>query len=93
MACAVLFPEGGGQNSDRGSLTQLSPEGSVSGEPSAVREVLRRNLAAVHFVAAPFEVGSRVRVQLDDEHRRDLMCQHTGQHVRLEPAERLPNSD
>ncbi|KAL8279570.1 hypothetical protein RQP46_008132 [Phenoliferia psychrophenolica] len=77
----VLFPEGGGQNSDRGHLSLLSPEGQLSGEPVAVREVLRRNLNAVHFVAAPFDVGTKVRVTIDEDYRRDVMCQHTGQHL------------
>ncbi|KAK4699223.1 misacylated tRNA(Ala) deacylase, partial [Phenoliferia sp. Uapishka_3] len=78
---SVLFPEGGGQNSDQGTLQLLSPEGTVEGAPANVREILRRNLNAVHFVSAAFPVGSRVRVQLDVERRRDLMCQHTGQHL------------
>lgn len=79
----VLFPEGGGQNSDSGRLVPLvEGQDGQSGEPAIVRQVLRRNLDAVHYVSKPIEVGTKVRVEVDMERRRDLMDQHTGQHVR-----------
>lgn len=49
-----------------------------------VRDVQRRNLDAVHYVSKPVTVGSTVLVKLDVDRRRDLMCQHTGQHVSRE---------
>ncbi|KAM0751105.1 ThrRS/AlaRS common domain-containing protein [Meredithblackwellia eburnea MCA 4105] len=72
----VLFPEGGGQPSDFGTLTPLS-----GGDPVRVASVVRRNLSAVHTVGKAFEVGEKVLVKVDEERRKDLMCQHTGQHL------------
>ncbi|POY71709.1 hypothetical protein BMF94_5301 [Rhodotorula taiwanensis] len=80
----VLFPEGGGQPSDTGRIIPLvEGQGSsaAAGEPAQVRQVIRRNLDAVHFVSKPLEVGSQVRLEVDMERRRDLMDQHTGQHL------------
>lgn len=85
LADTVLFPEGGGQPSDTGRIVPLLPDGQgPSGEEAAavVRQVIRRNLDAVHFVSKPFEVGTQVRLEVDMDRRRDLMDQHTGQHVR-----------
>jgi hypothetical protein len=79
----VLFPEGGGQNSDTGRLVPLvEGQDGQSSEAATVRQVLRRNLDAVHYVSKPIEVGTKVRVEVDMDRRRDLMDQHTGQHVR-----------
>ncbi|ORY83563.1 Threonyl/alanyl tRNA synthetase [Leucosporidium creatinivorum] len=78
----VLFPEGGGQPSDTGSLFEIR-DGVVSeGQaPVVVREVLRRGLDAIHYASRPLEVGAQVLVKLDVERRIDLMAQHTGQHL------------
>nr|CRX79096.1 hypothetical protein ls5930a1_00144 [Leucosporidium scottii] len=78
----VLFPEGGGQPSDTGSLYELR-DGAVlqDAAPIAVREVLRRGLDAIHYASRPLEVGAEVLVKLDVERRVDLMSQHTGQHL------------
>ncbi|GAA5956167.1 hypothetical protein JCM3765_005479 [Sporobolomyces pararoseus] len=78
----VLFPEGGGQNSDTGSLVPLDSNGSpIEAESASAREVVRRNLDAVHFVTKPFPVGSRVVARVDMDRRTDLMSQHTAQHL------------
>jgi len=79
----VLFPEGGGQPSDTGTLTPLSPDGSPdpSAAPIPVRQVLRVALDAVHFVPAPIAPGTKVFVHIDEAGRTDKMCQHTGQHL------------
>lgn len=76
----VLFPEGGGQPSDSGHLVNLDSTGS---EKANIREVLRRGLDAIHYSDAAIEVGSKVRVEIDVEGRKDKMCQHTGQHVSI----------
>ncbi|KWU42491.1 ThrRS/AlaRS common domain-containing protein, partial [Rhodotorula sp. JG-1b] len=85
LADTVLFPEGGGQPSDTGRIVPLLPDGQQedSSAPAAavVRQVIRRNLDAVHFVSKPFEVGAQVRLEVDMDRRRDLMDQHTGQHL------------
>ncbi|GAA6048506.1 hypothetical protein JCM3770_006527 [Rhodotorula araucariae] len=77
----VLFPEGGGQPSDTGRLVPLV--GGQTGEqaPVVVRQVVRRNLDAVHFVSAPLKVGTKVRAEVDMQRRMDHQDQHTGQHL------------
>lgn len=72
----VIFPEGGGQPSDVGTLTFVNEGVSIVVK---VRQVLRRGLEAVHFCDAPIEVGSLVTAALDWDRRVDLMSMHTGQ--------------
>lgn len=70
----VFFPEGGGQNTDKGFVGD-----------SQVVDVFRRGDKAIHFVtgdsAAGLEVGSEVKQVLDWDRRFDNMQQHTGQHL------------
>lgn len=68
----ILFPEGGGQPCDYGT---------INGEP--VRSVVRRGNEAVHFVETniTFESGSDAKQILDWERRLDHMQQHSGQHL------------
>ncbi len=83
---SVLFPEGGGQNGDRGTL-----------DGRRVAEVARRGRDAVLFVEGgdghgeePFREGQRVKQVVDWGRRFDHMQQHTGQHlVREEEGEVL----
>ncbi|BGP49969.1 hypothetical protein JCM10450v2_005874 [Rhodotorula kratochvilovae] len=77
----VLFPEGGGQPSDTGRLAPLVNEQIGEREPVTVRQVVRRNLDAVHFASAPIEVGTKVRVEVNMQRRTDHQDQHTGQHL------------
>lgn len=70
LADTVLFPEGGGQPSDTGSV------GGV-----AVARVDNVDGVAVHSLAGPVEVGAEVDVLLDWDRRWDHACQHTGQHL------------
>ncbi|MCH5279039.1 MAG: hypothetical protein J1E60_04535 [Christensenellaceae bacterium] len=73
-----LFPEGGGQLSDRGSIDDLS-----------VSDVQIVNGDAWHYCslgqndgqAELIEVGSLVTVRLDVETRLDRAEQHTGEHI------------
>ncbi|XP_043910601.1 alanyl-tRNA editing protein Aarsd1-like isoform X1 [Protopterus annectens] len=66
----VLFPEGGGQPDDRGSINDIP-----------VLRVTRQGPDAIHFVEAPLEPGSEARLMVDWERRFDHMQQHTGQHL------------
>ncbi|KAI9588906.1 alanyl-tRNA editing protein Aarsd1-B [Glossina fuscipes] len=68
----ILFPEGGGQPCDYGT---------INGEP--VRSVARRGSEAVHFVESSksFEEGTQVQQRLDWQRRLDHMQQHSGQHL------------
>lgn len=69
---------GGGQATDTGLL---APLGKPSATPIVVKEVVRRNLAAVHICTSPVEVGQRVLVKVDWTRRHDSCTQHTAQHL------------
>ncbi|XP_051770646.1 alanyl-tRNA editing protein Aarsd1 [Ctenopharyngodon idella] len=66
----ILFPEGGGQPDDHGT---------VGGVP--VLRVLRQGPDAVHFISSALEEGQEVHIKLDWERRFDHMQQHSGQHL------------
>ncbi|CAM9326198.1 alanyl-tRNA editing protein Aarsd1 [Lampetra fluviatilis] len=66
----VLFPEGGGQPDDFGTINGLS-----------VLRVTRKGGDAVHFVESPLEVGVSVDLRVDWARRFDHMQQHSGQHL------------
>lgn len=70
----VLFPEGGGQPDDRGSISKQT--GDVE-----VIKVERRGATAVHYALDEVTPGSEVIVKVDWERRFDHMQQHTGQHL------------
>ncbi|KAJ1550670.1 Alanyl-tRNA editing protein Aarsd1, partial [Cladochytrium tenue] len=85
LSDTVLFPTGGGQPHDLGS---------IAGVP--VVDVFRRGMDCVHLTRAtpahraaaseagsswPPAVGAAVAVQLDWARRRDHAVQHTGQHL------------
>ncbi len=69
LADTILFPEGGGQPADRGSINGV-----------AVHDVQWIEGEARHYAAAPLAPG-RAEVHLDWERRFDHMQQHTGQHL------------
>jgi len=69
LADTVLYPEGGGQPADRGSIGEI-----------AVVDVQRREGAIRHYLERPAERGP-VTVRLDWRRRFDHMQQHTGQHL------------
>ncbi|XP_037937412.1 alanyl-tRNA editing protein Aarsd1-B-like [Teleopsis dalmanni] len=68
----ILFPEGGGQPCDYGT---------INGQP--VRNVVRKGSEAIHFVEMknPFEEGTAVTQIVDWNRRLDHMQQHSGQHL------------
>jgi Ser-tRNA(Ala) deacylase AlaX len=65
----ILFPEGGGQPSDRGFLDEVE-----------VLDVQKSGREIRHYVAGSLSPGP-VRVRLDWDRRFDHMQQHTGQHL------------
>ena len=75
----VLFPEGGGQLSDKGAL--VLPDGTRL--PSAhSREVkTEAGVRVLHEVPSAVAVGTPVTVELDWTSRLDHMQQHTGEHI------------
>lgn len=80
----ILFPDGGGQPCDYGT---------INGEP--VRNVTRKGNDAVHFVETQtaFEEGMEVKQYLDWERRLDHMQQHSGQHLITELFDKQFNYD
>ncbi|KAL7745293.1 hypothetical protein ACLKA6_015318 [Drosophila palustris] len=68
----ILFPEGGGQPCDYGT---------INGQQ--VRSVVRKGSTAVHFVesTSSFEEGAEVQQRLEWSRRLDHMQQHSGQHL------------
>ena len=81
----ILFPEGGGQNDDHGTI--ISSNGnecdSDNKEVIPVLRVVRNGDKAVHFLQTnnPLELGTKVKQIVDWERRFDHMQQHTGQHL------------
>lgn len=66
----ILFPEGGGQPDDRGTV------GGV-----AVLRVVRRGGEAVHYLTEALEEGATITQEVDWVRRHDHMQQHSGQHL------------
>ena len=66
----VLFPEGGGQ---------LSDTGTING--AAVSHVRETKEKIIHNCATEFPVGSRVKVEVNWTDRLDHMQQHCGEHI------------
>jgi misacylated tRNA(Ala) deacylase len=75
----VLFPEGGGQPSDRGFIT--IEEDNDNANKIIVLDVQRKNLRAIHITDKPIDKDVKVNIQLDWRRRLDHMQQHTGQHL------------
>ncbi|KAJ1939991.1 hypothetical protein EC988_007162 [Linderina pennispora] len=66
----VIFPEGGGQPADTGSISGI-----------AVRSAKRDGLRAIHYTESPVATGAAVQVSVDFARRLDHMQQHSGQHL------------
>lgn len=67
---SMIFPEGGGQLADRGSIDDV-----------AILDAQVENGETVHYCAAPVQIGKRVSVKLDIASRLDHAQQHTGEHI------------
>ena len=66
----VIFPEGGGQLSDRGKINDVN-----------VLHASEKEGRIFHECDAPLEVGAEVEVTLDWAVRLDRMQQHCGEHI------------
>jgi len=69
LSDTILYPEGGGQPADRGTLNGV-----------AVLDVQKAKGEVRHFLASPVAPG-KARLELDWARRFDHMQQHTGQHL------------
>ncbi|KAG0212254.1 hypothetical protein BGX28_006607 [Mortierella sp. GBA30] len=67
----ILFPEGGGQPCDYGTLN----------ETIEVKNVQRVGTSHVHHTTAPVQEGIEARLEVDWKRRFDHMQQHSGQHL------------
>ncbi len=70
----AFYPEGGGQPSDIGFL-------SNNGKKIRVSHVKKQGDAIIHEIDIPLKVGDNVCGQIDWDHRYTLMRHHTGTHV------------
>ncbi|KAJ8414448.1 hypothetical protein AAFF_G00053180, partial [Aldrovandia affinis] len=66
----ILFPEGGGQPDDHGTIGDVP-----------VLRVTRQGSEALHFVESALEAGAEVQLKVDWDRRFDHMQQHSGQHL------------
>ena len=69
LADTVLYPEGGGQPKDHGTVDDIE-----------VLDVLKTETGFLHRLSKPAD-GARATVELDWGRRWDHMQQHTGQHL------------
>lgn len=67
---SAFYPEGGGQPADHGTL------GGVR-----VTDTWDKNGEVIHYCDGPLTVGNTVEGQVDWLRRRDLMQQHSGEHI------------
>lgn len=74
----VIFPEGGGQPSDKGLIGD-----------SEVLEAIEDGAEVIHICARPLEVGKTYTVTFDVPRRLDHSEQHTGEHILSGTAFRL----
>ncbi|KAG0328561.1 hypothetical protein BGZ99_005040 [Dissophora globulifera] len=67
----ILFPEGGGQPCDFGTIN----------ETIEVKNVQRVGTSHIHYTTAPIEEGAEARLEVNWKRRFDHMQQHSGQHL------------
>tara|TARA_B100000003_G_scaffold101190_1_gene90682 strand:- start:608 stop:3454 length:2847 start_codon:yes stop_codon:yes gene_type:complete len=82
LDATLFYPEGGGQEGDRGALRQNGVEVVVL-DTQKVGEVI------VHFTDGPLEGTESVEGQLDWKRRKQLMDHHTAVHIVGGAARRL----
>lgn len=75
---SVIFPEGGGQLCDRGTIDGVPIENAKTAGGKTI-----------HYCSTPVEEGKEVTVQLDTASRMDHSRQHTGEHILSGLASRL----
>jgi misacylated tRNA(Ala) deacylase len=78
----ILFPTGGGQPFDMGSL-------NFDGQEVKVFNVERIGSFPIHFTKLAIKPGQKVTIKLDWKRRFDHMQQHSGQHIISDLAEKL----
>lgn len=74
---SILFPEGGGQPSDQGTISLSESES----DSFPINFVERQGLQCIYHCPKPLSPGTHVRQTVDFGRRWDHMQQHTGQHL------------
>ncbi|KAG8716189.1 hypothetical protein FRC08_009752 [Ceratobasidium sp. 394] len=74
---SVLFPEGGGQPTDHGTLTVLEKPNELV----PITTVHRHGLRAIIYSPRPLAPGTKITQHVNSRRRMDHMQQHTGQHL------------
>ncbi len=82
LDATLFYPEGGGQEGDRGTLRQ-------NGVEVVVLDTQRVGEVIVHFTDGPLEGTESVEGQLDWKRRKQLMDHHTAVHIVGGAARRL----
>ena len=82
LNATLFYPEGGGQEGDRGSLAQ-------GGDEVSVLDTQKMGDVIVHFTNQPVESGGAVHGSLDWKRRKQLMDHHTAVHIVGGAARRL----
>ena len=80
----AFYPEGGGQPSDRGSITLIHRSASTHNpalKNITVSAVNETNGIIYHYISAPFSAGDSVECKIDWDFRFMLMQHHTGEHI------------
>lgn len=78
----ILYPEGGGQLADQGTVSWSSPDGNT--QTNAIEDVQIDDDGVIHhrLKDACFpQIGTVVTLTLDGRRRRDHRAQHSGQHL------------
>jgi misacylated tRNA(Ala) deacylase len=78
FADSVLFPEGGGQPTDHGTITPLSSDNDFQ---IPITNLQRQALRCLAHSPVPLTPGTKVKQEVDWNRRWDHMQQHTGQHL------------
>ena len=82
LNATLFYPEGGGQEGDRGSLAQ-------GGDEVSVLDTQKMGDVIVHFTNQPVQSGDAVHGSLDWKRRKQLMDHHTAVHIVGGAARRL----
>ncbi len=78
----AFYPEGGGQPGDTGKLTVESDDTTDGQETWArVFDTHEKEEEILHYTDSALPVGTRVRGEIDWDHRFDLMQNHSGEHI------------
>lgn len=87
----VIFPEGGGQPSDTGSIS--IGNGADHFRVAVLDMSKSENGEALHLTDHPVEEGQAVTAAVDWDRRLDHMQQHTGQHLLSAVVEQVAGAD